>query len=318
MNPEEKTETQERTDRDGFWKDAIARFLPQLVQRMLPELYEKVDWTKEPKFLSQELRDTLQGPAAEEHNAAQFVDVLVQLALKDGQTQWVLLHIEVQSRGGDDLSYRMTLYCCLIFSHYHQMPIALAILTAPRPEKETVGSYTAGQCGTQLSYRYNCFDIMNQDDSSLLESTNPFDLIIYAAKKEALFKGRDKEQQKFKYLREITRLLADKGWNEQDRRDLLILVARIINLEDKGLQKEYVADLQAMKGENNMAAMTFIEKYFRDEGRSEGISLGRNEGISLGRREEKFDTARRLRAMGMADSDIHTATSLSFEELRAL
>ena len=67
-----------------------------------------------------------------------------------------------------------------------------------------------------------------------------------------------------------------------------------------------------------MAAMTFIEKYFRDEGRSEGISLGRNEGISLGRREEKFDTARRLRAMGMADSDIHTATSLSFEELRAL
>ena len=77
MNSEEKTEVQERTDRDGFWKDAIARFLPQLVQRMLPELYEKVDWTKEPKFLSQELRDTLQGPAAEEHNFARFVDVLV-------------------------------------------------------------------------------------------------------------------------------------------------------------------------------------------------------------------------------------------------
>ena len=59
-----------------------------------------------------------------------------------------------------------------------------------------------------------------------------------------------------------------------------------------------------------MAAMTFIEKYFRDE--------GRNEGFSLGRREANFETARRLRNMGMADPDIHKATSLSLEELRTL
>ena len=190
------------------------------------------------------------------------------------------------------------------------MPVALAILTAPRPQKETVGSYTLEQCGTQLSYRYNYFEIEAQDDRALLESDNPFDLIIYAAKKEALFKGGDREQQKFKYLRELTRLLAGKGWNEKDRRDLLILIARMINLEDKGLQQQYVADVKAMKGENNMAAMTFIEKYFKDE--------GRNEGFSLGRREANFDTARRLREMGMADPDIHRATSLSFEELRTL
>ena len=306
MNPEEKTEVQERADRDGFWKDAIARFLPQLVQRMLPELYEKVDWSKEPKFLSQELRDTLQGPATEEHNTARFVDVLVQLSLKNGETQWVLLHIEVQGKGGDDISYRMTLYGCLIFSHHHQMPVALAILTAPRPKRETVGSYNTEQYGTQLFYRYNCFEIEEQDDEALLKSDNPFDLIIYAAKKEALFKGKDKERQKFKYLRELTRLLAGKGWDEKDRRDLLILIARLINLEDKGLQQQYVADVKAMKGENDMATMTFIEKFFRDEGLTEG------------RREEKFDTARRMRDAGMADPDIHRFTNLSLEELRAL
>ena len=310
MNSEEKAEAQERVDRDGFWKDAIARFLPQLVQRMLPELYEKVDWSNEPKFLSQELRDTLQRPAAEEHNAARFVDVLVQLSLKSGETQWVLLHIEVQGKGGDDISYRMTLYCCLIFGHYKTMPVALAILTAPRPQKETVGSYTLEQCGTQLSYRYNYFEIEAQDDKALLESDNPFDLIIYAAKKESLFKGGDKEQQKFKYLRELTRLLAGKGWNEKDRRDLLILIARMINLEDKGLQKQYVEDVQAMKGESGMAAMTFIEKYFKDE--------GRNEGFNLGRREANFETARRMRDAGMPVADIHKFTNLSFEELGTL
>ena len=59
-----------------------------------------------------------------------------------------------------------------------------------------------------------------------------------------------------------------------------------------------------------MAAMTFIEKYFRDE--------GRNEGFSLGRREAKFETARRMRDAGMPDADIHKFTSLSFEELGTL
>ena len=63
-----------------------------------------------------------------------------------------------------------------------------------------------------------------------------------------------------------------------------------------------------------MAAMTFIEKFFRDEGRNEG----RDEGIRLGRHEEKFDTARRLRDMGMNDSDIHRATCLSLEEIGSL
>ena len=127
-------------------------------------------------------------------------------------------------------------------------------------------------------------------------------------------KGRDVEQQKFKYLREITRLLADKGWDEKDRRDLLILVARIINLEDKGLQQQYVADIKEMKGENTMAAITFIEKYFRDEGVTIGEERGRNEG----RREANFETARRMRDAGMADPDIHRFTNLSLEEIRTL
>ena len=60
----------------------------------------------------------------------------------------------------------------------------------------------------------------------------------------------------------------------------------------------------------SMAAMTFIEKFFRDE--------GRNEGISLGRHEEKFDTARRMRDAGMPVADIHKFTNLSLEELRTL
>ena len=204
-----------------------------------------------------------------------FLPQLLQRML--GESKWILLHIEVQGIGGGDLTYRMMLYCCLIFSHHHEMPVALAILTSPRPKEENSGYYEATEYGTSLSYCYNCFPVYCQEDDALLSSDNPFDLLIYAAKKEASFKGKDKEMQKFGTLREIVRLLESKGWNEKDRRDILILVTRLVNLRDKGLQLRYVEEIKERKG---TMAETFIEKYFRDEGRAEGRAEGRNEALN--------------------------------------
>ncbi len=47
-------------------------------------------------------------------------------------------------------------------------------------------------------------------------------------------------------------------------------------------------------------------------------NAGIKEGIAIGQREEKFDTARRLRAMGLSDNDIQQATNLSFDDIRIL
>lgn len=142
-------------DKDSIWKDAVELYLPLLLKRMIPELYNDVDFSQELKFLDKELRDTIQVSLNEEHNAAKFVDTLVQIPLKSGKNQWVLLHIEVQGKGGDDISLRMVLYCCLIFAHYGRMPVALAILTDKRPSTETPGKFEFSEYGTQLIYKYN-------------------------------------------------------------------------------------------------------------------------------------------------------------------
>ena len=127
----EQFSKKERADFDGLWKEAVERFLPQLLQRTLPKLYKDVDFSVPPEFLSKELRDTIQRPSVDEHNAPLFVDELIKIHLKNGQTEWILLHIEIQGSGGDDISLRMTVYCSLIFAHYRKMPVALAILTQP-------------------------------------------------------------------------------------------------------------------------------------------------------------------------------------------
>ena len=272
----ERNDKQEHFDHDGLWKDLVERFWRELLQLCIPDLYADADLSREPEFLDKELRAIISMPGEDEHNFARFVDELMKIYLKNGDEQWILLHIEIQGPGGEDISIRMVSYCCLIYCHRHIEPVALAILTSPRP-KEKLGTYEASRYGTHHIYCYNYFELYNQDDDALLRSDNPLELALYAAKKAVLC--RNEEMQKLKYLRELTRLLNKKGWSEKDRRDILIFIARFINLKDRKFQLQYIKDVQEMKGEGNMAEATFIENYFRDEGiKSMAVGMA-HEGI---------------------------------------
>lgn len=255
-------------DKDGIWKDAVSNFLPLLLKRMMPELYVDVDFSQDFTFLDKELRDTIQ--VSLDHNPAKFVDTLVQVPLKSGKNQWVLLHIEIQGKGGKDISFRMMLYCCLIFAHYRRMPVALAILTDKRPSSETPGKFEFNQYGTKLLYKYNVFEVYNQDDEKLLNSDNPFDSFIYAAKKYSDYMSKD--TLKLEYLLKITRNLQALGLDSKERAGILVLVTRLINLEDIELRKQYLEEL-----DNKMAKLTWIEEHFMKKGLMEGWQEGTEE-----------------------------------------
>ena len=66
--------------------------------------------------------------------------------------------------------------------------------------------------------------------------------------------------------------------------------------------------------------MDALVKY--DEGVDAGAILGRKEGLKKGlkkgRQKEKFNTARRMKAMGMPGGQILQATGLSLNEIDAL
>ena len=262
----QETKEKERADYDGLWKDAIERFLPQLLKRVLPDLYADIDFSVKPEFLSQELRDSVQ----RDNNAAVYVDELIKLTLKNGGSAWILLHIEVQGPGGDGISGRMFHYMTLIYAHHRVMPVALAILTSRRPS-EVIGEYSVeNHYGTKLSYKYNCFEVYKQDNKEMLQSNNPFDLIFYAVKNTS----KTSQQKKYALLLKLARMLAKKGWNEDDRRDLFSFIVRVVNLTDTELQQKFIEEIK----EDKMAELTFVEEHFKEEGREEGRKEGRAEG----------------------------------------
>lgn len=300
-------------DKDGIWKDAVEQYLPLLLKRMMPELYEDADFSQDIIFLDKELRDTIQVSLSEEHNAAKYVDTLVQVPLKTGKNEWVLLHIEVQGEGGEDISFRMILYCCLIFAHYRRMPVALAILTDKRPLKETPGIFEFSNYGTELVYKYNLFEVYKQSDEELLTSDNPFDSFIYAAKNYSKYMKEDAQKVKLEYLLKIMRNLYGRGMKEEDRRRILVFISRLINLKDVGLTKQFIEELEELEGENNMRELTWLEEYFRDKaiaiGEERGKEQGRSEGIAVGKEQGRFEMMNAaidfMRSNGMTSEQIN-------------
>ena len=272
---------------------------------MIPELYNDVDFSQEIKFLDKELRDTMQVSFREEHNSAKFVDTLVQVPLKSGKNQWVLLHIEVQGKGGEDISLRMILYCCLIFAHYKRMPVALAILTDKRPLNEIPGKFKFSEYGTELIYKYNLFEVYDQSDEKLLNSDNPFDSFIYAAKKYSDYMDDEEQKVKLEYLLKITRNLYDRGLNEKERAGIIVLISRLINLENEELRKQYLNELKNLEGENNMVEMNWIQEYFYNEALNAGVDKGRNEGIAIGEERTINAAIDFMRSNGMSSEKIN-------------
>ena len=300
-------------DKDGVWKDAIKQYLPLLLKRAMPKLYNDIDFSKEFVFLDKELRDTMQFFSSEEHNAAKFVDTLVQVSLKSGKNQWVLLHIEVQGKGGEDISFRMILYCCLIFAHYKRIPIALAILTDKRPSTETPGRFEFSEYGTELLYKYNLFEVYDQDDEELLNSDNPFDSFIYAAKNYGDYMSDENQKIKLEHLLKIAKNLYARGLSEQDRRKIIIFVSRLMDLGDTGLKKQFFEELKKLEGKDDMNEMSWIEEHFYDQALSKGITIGeergeargRSEGIEVGRSETLNAAIDFMRSHGMTNEHIN-------------
>ena len=296
----------EAVDKDGIWKDAIKRYLPLLLRRTMPQLYNDVDFSQEVKFLDKELQDTIQVTLAKEHNSAKFIDSLVELPLKSGKSQWILLHIEVQGTGGEDISYRMMLYCCLIFAHYRRMPVALAILTDKRPSNETPGKFEFSEYGTKLLYKYNLFEVYEQDDDELLNSDNPFDSFIYAAKKYSDYMSSKNQTIKLEYLLKISRNLYERGLNAKERAGIIVFVSRLINLEDEELREQFFNELKKLGGEDDMNEMTWIEEHFYNQ----ALDKGRNEGISVGEERTMNVAIDFMRSHGITSEQINNFKNL--------
>ncbi|QQK74766.1 hypothetical protein HUG15_03515 [Salicibibacter cibarius] len=100
----------------------------------------------------------------------------MQVHLKDGKEQWILVHVEVQRDKEDHFSERMFQYFYRIFDKYDQKIYAIALLTdANRSFHPT--SYDYHFHGTSLTYAYNTYKIWTKDERAYCDQITPLPLL---------------------------------------------------------------------------------------------------------------------------------------------
>ena len=332
-NTEAKGSGEPRRD-DLLWKDLLARFFVPMLQSLLPDLARDLDEKRDVVFLDKELRRLARftrRPEGGDPDENRFVDLLADVPLRSGENAWILLHAEVQGRGGnEDFPLRMHRYRGLLEGRYRRPVIALALLIEPLSKAQSSGTYRWEGYGTRVSYEFPVFRIYEGDEEALKASENPFDWAHLAGLRA--WKSRGCEARKLDYLKEMLELLDERGWSHADKAQLLVFMEGVIHLTEDESSREYEEWEEELERAREAGRMyvSIMERKGIEKGRAEGIQLGEARGIQLGRAEGeakgrvegeikgRTETARNLLRMGMEPAKVAEATSLTLEEVDAL
>ena len=280
-SPGKKDRAGPRRD-DLLWKDLLPRFFVPMLQALLPDLARDIDEKREIAFLDKELRRLARfTPKAEggEPDPNRFVDLLANVPLRSGEDAWILLHAEVQGRGGNEnFPLRMHRYRGLLEGRYNRPVIALALLIEPLSEAQSCGVYHWEGYGTRVTYEFPVFKIFEGDEARLKASENPFDWAHLAGLRA--WKSRGNEARKLDYLKEMLVLLDERGWSQADKEQLLVFTEGVIHLTEEESSREYAEWENALE-QAKEAGIMYVSIMER-KGIEKGIELGRTEGIEEG------------------------------------
>ena len=288
---------QERIDYDNLFKTVTQRYFWEALEIFLPALYEAEDKTVAPEFLEQEMQkvtfDLDGGPNR--------TDLLARIKLKDGSGELILCHLEIQGEGGGNLPIRMYRYKQMIYLKYGAEPVGIAVMTAPRPHGEKP-YYEWERFGVRVAYDYINVKTMELEDSTLLTEDSRIGLVLYAAKC-AYLSGND-EGEKFRYLRLASNMWAERGWDKEDKRLILLAINYLINLTDDNYAREFVAHMESlsMHEEDKEMYVSVFERIYKEECRNESC----------------MEIAGNMFRRGLTAEQIAEYMALSIEEVKAL
>lgn len=291
---------------DRLWKEIINELFEEFLLFFAPDLFEKVDFSKAPTSLEQELHKIY--PKAESKNRRS--DKLVKVHLKSNEEQWILIHIEIQGKQENDFPKRMFQYFYRIFDRYEQKLYTIALYTdGTMSFKPDTFSYSF--FGTKLTYTFNAYKILEQQEKELLRSNNPFALAILAG----LYVLKSRKTDKRHYKTTLLKLLFSNERIPRGKiRPLLGFIDHLIELPEEETEK-MILEISSLIEEGDIGMSlnlddTSIAKYYKKVGREEGLERGRKEGIK--------ETAKRMLAEGISVEVIMKVTGLSIDEVSEL
>ncbi len=264
-----------RHNKDILWKGLLEWVCDDLLRFVFPEADRIFDMQKGFTFLDKELAEMY--PEPEKEIDVRHVDKLVKVFRKDGDEEWLLIHIEVQHRTDAKdrpfFSERMFRYFCLCFNHHRKPVVAMAIFTGP-DAKRLPDSYEYELLNTRLRYEYNTLCILDYSDEELGKSDNPFAWVVLAAKK-ALLKGKDMDKKLLEGKLFIFRKLYENGIFEKRKlQAILTFLDNYVRFENPENNRKFRSEIDNITGKRDtMDIFDQVAEMKRQEGVQETSRL---------------------------------------------
>ena len=172
---------QQRTAYDQNWKEIVTHLTAEFIEFFFPELFALIDFSIEFEFLEQEFYTILEQADEKDKgkHKKRYTDKLVKVYLKNGEIEYIFVHIEFQGDKGQDIAVRMYRYYRRIEEKLNKNITAIVIYTSANVPKVN-NCYKNEHFGTEISYKFNTYQIRKQSETELLKSSNPFALVVLA------------------------------------------------------------------------------------------------------------------------------------------
>ncbi|MYM72258.1 DUF4351 domain-containing protein [Duganella sp. FT134W] len=251
------------------WKAALTHAFRAFMAFFFGELCGQIDWSKRPRFRDKELAGIRLGDAPD----AMVADKLVEVSLRDGRVQWVLVHIEVQAQRDTLLARRVLDYNYRIFKQYKQ-PVASLVLLADDDPNWRPNAFHNQLLGTKMGISFTTAKLLDYASRNDLESSqNPFALVTLAHLHTQ--QAHHDPDQLYAAKWHLTKLLYQHRWSKARIITMFKVINWMMALPDTQ-QKHFWQAAAQLKKERKMTDpmkwITPLEEMFIGEGMQKGAA----------------------------------------------
>jgi predicted transposase YdaD len=288
---------------DILWKGALEDLFDDFLRFFYPDADRLFDMKRGFEYLDKEL-EQLFPPEGNEY-ALRYVDKLVKVFTSAGHEEWILVHIEVQGYSDKEFARRMFQYYYRILDKYDKPITAFAIFADESPTFHPK-YYEREYLGTKVYYSFNTFKLIEQADSKLEASNNPFAMAVLSAKL-TLTKHELNDDQLFNLAFDLAKRLLKKQMPKNKVRNLLNFLRFYINFESQSTFTKFDKELATLTERTSTMG---IEELLLDRAEKKGIKEGREKTLK--------EIIAEMKRNGLDIDLIARITGLSIEDVEKL
>lgn len=241
--------------KDEKWKSLISKYLKDFLSFFMPDLYEEVDFDKGYEFLDGELNKIkIESKSKNRHS-----DKLVKLYLKNGSEQYLLVHIEIQGYFEEDFSKRMFKYFYRVADLHNSYNITAISVYTEDKEDFKPNKFEHNLFGTELTYKFNTYKVLEQEEKALKESNNIFAFVVLAVLYS--LKSKDNQKTKLNFKVELTKLLINKKYSEEDILELFEFINLFLSFKNEKYDNLFYEELDKMPKTKEKEVLNSFEKF---------------------------------------------------------